>query len=92
MQRALRLPDVWLNPNFGGKGRKLSGVLEAHVNGFMYTSGKNEKLEIMFRCCQGGGRVGQLGGWLQAGRCRIEAACVAVVAVGLGRLGKEGKY
>ena len=43
------LPDVWIRPNFGGKGRKVTGQLEAHSNGFRYSSPKGETLDIMFR-------------------------------------------
>ncbi|PIA25218.1 hypothetical protein AQUCO_12200003v1 [Aquilegia coerulea] len=28
--KPLRLPDLWIRPSFGGRGRKLSGTLEAH--------------------------------------------------------------
>ena len=50
------LPDVWIRPNFGGKGRKVTGQLEAHSNGFRYSSPKGESLDIMYRytevlCC-----------------------------------------
>ena len=44
------LPDVWIRPAFGGKGRKVTGTLEAHGNGFRYTSPKGEELDIMYRC------------------------------------------
>ena len=44
------LPDVWIRPNFGGKGRKVTGQLEAHTNGFRYSSPKGESLDIMYRC------------------------------------------
>lgn len=47
--RAFALPDVWIRPAFGGKGRKVAGTLEAHSNGFRYTSPKGEELDIMFR-------------------------------------------
>ena len=47
--RVYALPDVWIRPAFGGKGRKLAGTLEAHVNGFRYTSPKGEELDIMYR-------------------------------------------
>ncbi len=43
------LPDVWIRPNFGGKGRKVTGQLEAHSNGFRYSSPKGETLDIMYR-------------------------------------------
>ena len=29
-----KLPDLWIRPSFGGKGRKVPGALEAHANGF----------------------------------------------------------
>jgi hypothetical protein len=29
-----RLPDLWVRPGLGGKGRKMPGTLEAHSNGF----------------------------------------------------------
>ncbi|CAI5970555.1 unnamed protein product [Closterium sp. NIES-65] len=35
-----RLPDLWIRPSFGGKGRKLTGSLEAHLNGFRYSTAK----------------------------------------------------
>lgn len=56
--RVYALPDVWIRPAFGGKGRKVTGTLEAHANGFRYTSPKGEELDIMYRCvwvCGGGG-------------------------------------
>ena len=43
------LPDVWIRPTFGGKGRKVTGQLEAHSNGFRYSSPKGETLDIMYR-------------------------------------------
>ncbi|KAF5745923.1 FACT complex subunit SPT16 [Tripterygium wilfordii] len=47
--KPVRLPDLWIRPVFGGRGRKLSGTLEAHVNGFRYsTSRVEERLEIMY--------------------------------------------
>ncbi|KAH7278395.1 hypothetical protein KP509_38G039200 [Ceratopteris richardii] len=48
--RPVRLSDLWIRPGFGGKGRKLSGVLEAHVNGFRYSTMKaDERVDIMYR-------------------------------------------
>ncbi len=38
--RVFRLPDLWVRPGFGGKGRKLPGTLEAHQNGFRYQTPK----------------------------------------------------
>ncbi len=48
--RTPTLPDVWIRPPLGGKGRKMTGQLEAHANGFRYTSPKGEVLDIMYRC------------------------------------------
>ena len=50
--RMYTLPDVWIRPPFGGKGRKVTGQLEAHANGFRYTSPKGEQLDIMYRCAR----------------------------------------
>ncbi|KAK9824573.1 hypothetical protein WJX72_011424 [[Myrmecia] bisecta] len=47
--RMYTLPDVWIRPPFGGKGRKMTGQLEAHANGFRYTTPKGESLDIMYR-------------------------------------------
>ena len=47
------LNDVWIRPPFGGKGRKMTGQLEAHANGFRYSSPKGEQLDIMYRCIPG---------------------------------------
>ncbi|KAJ8447120.1 hypothetical protein Cgig2_022849 [Carnegiea gigantea] len=47
--KPIRLPDLWIRPVFGGRGRKLPGTLEAHVNGFRYsTSRPDERVDIMF--------------------------------------------
>ncbi|KAJ8447121.1 hypothetical protein Cgig2_022850 [Carnegiea gigantea] len=47
--KPIRLPDLWIRPAFGGRGRKLPGTLEAHVNGFRYsTSRPDERVDIMF--------------------------------------------
>ncbi|KAH0995000.1 hypothetical protein GBA52_018864 [Prunus armeniaca] len=44
-----RLPDLWIRPVFGGRGRKLTGSLEAHSNGFRYsTSRPDERVDVMF--------------------------------------------
>jgi nucleosome binding factor SPN SPT16 subunit len=48
--RAHLLPDVWIRPPLGGKGRKMTGQLEAHANGFRYLGPKGEVLDIMYRC------------------------------------------
>ncbi len=47
--RIYTLNDVWIRPPFGGKGRKMTGQLEAHHNGFRYTTPKGETLDIMYR-------------------------------------------
>lgn len=48
--KPIRLSDLWIRPAFGGKGRKLSGTLEAHINGFRYATMKaDEKVDIMYR-------------------------------------------
>lgn len=47
--RIYALPDVWIRPAFGGKGRKVTGTLEAHANGFRYTSPKGEELDVLYR-------------------------------------------
>lgn len=44
------LLDVWIRPALGGKGRRVTGQLEAHANGFRYTSPKGDTLDIMYRC------------------------------------------
>ena len=36
-----RLPDLWIRPSYGGKGRKVTGVLECHQNGFRYSLQRN---------------------------------------------------
>jgi hypothetical protein len=38
-KRVYRLPDLWVRPSFGGKGRKQPGALEAHANGFRWAAG-----------------------------------------------------
>ncbi|MQM10974.1 hypothetical protein Taro_043879 [Colocasia esculenta] len=44
-----RLSDLWIRPPFGGRGRKLSGTLEAHINGFRFsTSRSEERVDIMY--------------------------------------------
>lgn len=47
--KPIRLHDLWIRPIFGGRGRKITGTLEAHVNGFRYsTSRPEERVDIMF--------------------------------------------
>lgn len=47
--KPIRLSDLWIRPVFGGRGRKLSGTLEAHANGLRYaTSRSDERVDIMF--------------------------------------------
>ena len=64
--RVYALPDVWIRPAFGGKGRKVTGTLEAHANGFRYTSPKGEELDIMYRCGQAWGARCMAGGATRA--------------------------
>ncbi|KAJ3702142.1 hypothetical protein LUZ61_005847 [Rhynchospora tenuis] len=47
--KPMRLPDLWIRPTFGGRGRKLTGTLEAHINGFRYsTTRPDERVDIMY--------------------------------------------
>ncbi|CAK9185979.1 unnamed protein product [Ilex paraguariensis] len=47
--KPIRLSDLWIRPVFGGRGRKLTGTLEAHTNGFRYaTSRPDERVDIMY--------------------------------------------
>ncbi|KAG6646821.1 FACT complex subunit SPT16-like [Carya illinoinensis] len=48
--KPIRLSDLWIRPPFGGRGRKLTGSLEGHANGFRYsTSRPDERVDVMFR-------------------------------------------
>ncbi|KAM7478528.1 hypothetical protein LguiA_026741 [Lonicera macranthoides] len=47
--KPIRLSDLWIRPVFGGRGRKLTGTLEAHANGFRYsTSRPDERVDVMY--------------------------------------------
>ncbi|XP_015886873.3 FACT complex subunit SPT16 [Ziziphus jujuba] len=47
--KPIRLSDLWIRPPFGGRGRKLTGSIEAHANGFRYsTSRPDERVDVMF--------------------------------------------
>ncbi|GAU18603.1 hypothetical protein TSUD_124340 [Trifolium subterraneum] len=47
--KPIRLPNLWIRPAFGGRGRKIPGTLEAHVNGFRYsTTRADERVDVMF--------------------------------------------
>ncbi|XP_022719587.1 FACT complex subunit SPT16-like [Durio zibethinus] len=47
--KPIKLHDLWIRPPFGGRGRKLTGSLEAHTNGFRYsTSRPDERVDVMF--------------------------------------------
>lgn len=47
--KPIKLHDLWIRPVFGGRGRKIPGTLEAHLNGFRYaTSRSEERVDIMF--------------------------------------------
>ena len=48
-QRVVVLKDIWMRPAFAGKGRKMTGQLEAHTNGFRYKTPKGEELDVMYR-------------------------------------------
>ena len=41
-----KLKDLYVRPNLSTK--RLSGVLEAHVNGFQYTSIRGDKIDILY--------------------------------------------
>lgn len=41
-----KLKDLYIRPNLAQK--RLTGVLEAHVNGFQYTSIRGDKIEILY--------------------------------------------
>ncbi|GMI65433.1 global transcription factor C [Hibiscus trionum] len=47
--KPIRLTDLCIHPVFCGRGRKIPGTLEAHVNGFRYsTTRADERVDIMF--------------------------------------------
>eukprot|EP00193_Tetraselmis_chui_P009333 CAMPEP_0177759208 /NCGR_PEP_ID=MMETSP0491_2-20121128/4609_1 /TAXON_ID=63592 /ORGANISM="Tetraselmis chuii, Strain PLY429" /LENGTH=316 /DNA_ID=CAMNT_0019275021 /DNA_START=1 /DNA_END=949 /DNA_ORIENTATION=+ len=49
--RVYRLPDLWIRPSMQtGKGRKMTGTLECHQNGFRYVLQRNNEVpvDIMF--------------------------------------------
>uniref|UniRef100_A0A2P2L5F6 FACT complex subunit n=1 Tax=Rhizophora mucronata TaxID=61149 RepID=A0A2P2L5F6_RHIMU len=47
--KPVKLFDLWIRPAFGGRGRKLTGSLEAHTNGFRYsTSRPDERVDLMY--------------------------------------------
>uniref|UniRef100_A0A1D1XXQ6 FACT complex subunit n=1 Tax=Anthurium amnicola TaxID=1678845 RepID=A0A1D1XXQ6_9ARAE len=47
--KPVRLSDLSIRPSFGGRGRKLPGTLEAHPNGFRYsTSRLEERVDVMY--------------------------------------------
>ena len=44
-----RLTNLMVKPAFGGRGKKVAGVLECHGNGFRYSTSKSdERLDIIF--------------------------------------------
>ncbi|KAJ7569137.1 hypothetical protein O6H91_01G063000 [Diphasiastrum complanatum] len=48
--KPIRLSDLWIRPAFGGRGRKMTGTLEAHANGFRYSTMKaDERVDVMYR-------------------------------------------
>ncbi|CAB4285081.1 unnamed protein product [Prunus armeniaca] len=47
--KPIRLSDLWIRPVFGGRGRKIPGTLEAHSNGFRFsTTRQDERVDVMF--------------------------------------------
>ncbi|OMP09388.1 hypothetical protein COLO4_05501 [Corchorus olitorius] len=47
--KPIKVLDLWIRPPFGGRGRKLTGSLEAHANGFRYsTSRPDERVDVLF--------------------------------------------
>ncbi|KAI5424901.1 FACT complex subunit spt16 [Lathyrus oleraceus] len=47
--KPIRLPNLLIRPAFGGRGSKIAGTLEAHVNGFRYsTTRSNERVDVIF--------------------------------------------
>lgn len=47
--KPIRLSDLWIRPVFGGRGRKIPGTLEAHMNGFRFsTTRQDERVDILF--------------------------------------------
>lgn len=47
--KPIRLTDLSIRPPFPGRGRKLPGTLEAHDNGFRYSTSRNdERVDILF--------------------------------------------
>ncbi|KAK9109709.1 hypothetical protein Sjap_017769 [Stephania japonica] len=47
--KPIKLYDLRIHPAFGGRGRKMSGFVEAHVNGLRYsTSRPDEIVDIMY--------------------------------------------
>ncbi|KAH9319247.1 hypothetical protein KI387_021016, partial [Taxus chinensis] len=48
--KPIRLADLWIRPPFGGRGRKMTGTLEAHHNGFRYSTMRaEERVDIMYQ-------------------------------------------
>lgn len=48
--KPMRLSDLWIRPAFGGRGRKMTGTLESHYNGFRYSTMRaEERVDIMFQ-------------------------------------------
>lgn len=48
--KPIRLTDLWIRPVFGGRGRKMTGTLESHYNGFRYSTMRaEERVDIMYQ-------------------------------------------
>lgn len=47
--KPIRLPELWIRPAFAGRGRKMPGTLEAHANGFRYSTNRpDERVDVMY--------------------------------------------
>ena len=84
-QKVYRLPDVWVRPNFGGKGRKVPGALEAHANGFRYQNAKARPRGALFGgfLSQGFGGSGRGVGPGACRRRRVSLRCRGLPAPAL---------
>lgn len=48
--KPIRLTDLWIRPVFGGRGRKMTGTLESHYNGFRYSTMRaEERVDVMYQ-------------------------------------------
>ena len=42
------LKDLYVKPSIGARGKRIQGTLQAHRNGFLFTTRKGEKLKILY--------------------------------------------